>query len=76
MLPHPRSMPCSVADFFRMPALRMEALCVVCQKAEASHLPVLHDLVDRHNVEGLTACIKALIGQQKRPWYHSAAALQ
>lgn len=56
---------CSVADYFQMPALRTEALCVVCNSADVSHLPLLHNMVDTFNIDGLAPCVKALQQQQK-----------
>jgi hypothetical protein len=55
---------CSVADYFIMPALRLEALCLLAQRAEACHLPLLNDLSDSLNMQELAACIAKLCERQ------------
>jgi hypothetical protein len=57
---------CSVADYFMMVSLRMEALCIICQKAEPSHLPLLQDFRRTFNVEGLDACLRSLSHKRTR----------
>jgi len=51
---------CSVADHFQMPALRMEALSVLCSKARVSDWPLLDNLVHVHNVDELKPCLLQL----------------
>ena len=43
-----------------MRSLRAEALCVICQKASAKHLPLLKDLQDTLSVPELAPVILRL----------------
>lgn len=51
---------CSVAHYFQITPLQLEALCVICQKAQPQHLPVLNNLLDTLHLDGLDACIAKL----------------
>ena len=56
---------CRVADFFLMLQLRMEALHVICQKAEPSHIALLQDTKDALNLDALAVCVKQLALRQR-----------
>lgn len=49
-----------------MVSLRMEALCIICQKAEPCHLQLLQDFRSTLNVEGLDACLSSLSQKRSR----------
>ena len=51
---------CSVADHFRMPSLRIEALSVLCGKATIKDIPLLQEMMDVMNVADLRPCLNAL----------------
>lgn len=45
--------------------LRMEALHVICKKADESHVPLLQEAKDALNLDALGVCVKQLALKQR-----------